>query len=229
MTLVDAHILGAVAAGAYHAPHDVLGLHPDARAGGFLVRARRPLARTVTAIFDDGTTIDLAHLTGGVWEGGSVPRAGAYVLRATYDDGSVHVADDPYRHLPTIGELDLHLIAEGRHEQLWRVLGAHERRADGVAGTSFAVWAPHAQAVRIAGDFNGWDGQGHAMRSMGGSGVWELFVPDLGAGALYKFELLTRAENGSSRPTRSRASPRPRREPRRSSRPKPTSGATRRG
>src|SRR5690606_25958708 len=107
------------------------------------------------------------------------PRA--YELRAGYEDGSTHVADDPYRHLPTLGEVDLHLIGEGRHEQLWDALGAHVRRFPGVDGVSFAVWAPNAQAVRVVGGFNGWDGAGHAMRSLGSSGVWELFVPGLGA------------------------------------------------
>ena len=93
---------------------------------------------------------------------------------------------------PTIGELDLHLIREGRHEELWRVLGAHVREHGGTQGTSFTVWAPNARAVRVLGDFNGWYGNNHAMRSMGGTGVWELFVPGIAAGATYKFELLSR-------------------------------------
>src|SRR5690606_13689266 len=82
---------------------------------------------------------------------------------------------------------------EGRHEQLWTVLGAHVRRYPSptgeVVGTSFAVWAPNARAVRVIGDFNGWDGSGTAMRSLGDSGIWELFVPHVGKGALYKFQL----------------------------------------
>jgi len=191
----DEQILDTVATGSYFAPHDVLGLHPDPDGRGFLVRARRPLARTVTAVFADGTRAELHHLRSGIWEGGRVRTPMAYTLHAQYEDGSVHVADDPYRHLPTLGELDLHLIAEGRHEQLWHVLGAHVRVSDGVRGTAFAVWAPHARAVRVVGDFNGWGGEGHAMRSMGSSGVWELFVPELGAGTVYKFEILTRAGN----------------------------------
>ncbi|WP_407918516.1 1,4-alpha-glucan branching enzyme, partial [Kitasatospora sp. NE20-6] len=97
--------------------------------------------------------------------------------------------DDGYRMAPTLGELDLHLIAEGRHEQLWRALGSHVRTVDGVAGTAFAVWAPNAVGVRLAGDFNHWDGTGHPMRSLGSSGVWELFVPGLAEGALYKYEI----------------------------------------
>jgi 1,4-alpha-glucan branching enzyme len=94
---------------------------------------------------------------------------------------------------PAIGELDLHLISEGRHERLWEVLGAHVRTYDGpdgpVEGTSFAVWAPGAQAVQVAGDFNFWGGDQHQMRSLGGSGVWDLFVPGAGAGTHYKFRI----------------------------------------
>ncbi|MFF7408902.1 1,4-alpha-glucan branching protein GlgB [Streptomyces lydicus] len=86
---------------------------------------------------------------------------------------------------PSLGELDLHLIGEGRHEQLWRVMGAHP----GPAGTRFAVWAPGAHAVRVVGDFNGWDGSTHPMRRHGSSGVWESFVPEAGEGDLYKFEI----------------------------------------
>ena len=97
------------------------------------------------------------------------------------------ISDDPYRHLPTLGEIDLHLIAEGRHEALWTVLGARVRPEAG--GTSFAVWAPNARGVRVIGDFNHWDGRAHPMRSLGGSGVWELLVPGVGAGATYKFDI----------------------------------------
>ena len=91
-------------------------------------------------------------------------------------------------------ELDRHLVREGRHEQLWTVLGANVRTYPGelgeVSGTSFAVWAPNARAVRVVGDFNYWQGASHAMRSLGDSGVWEVFAPGVGAGARYKFEVL---------------------------------------
>jgi 1,4-alpha-glucan branching enzyme len=190
--MTDDQILDTLATGSYHSPHDVLGLHPGTTGRGFVVRTRRPLARTVTAVFRDGSEVPLEHVRGGIWAGEGVPAVAPYVIRATYEDGSVHEDDDPYRHAPTIGELDLHLIAEGRHEQLWHVLGAHVRVDDGVPGTAFTVWAPNARAVRVAGDFNGWGGEAHSMRSMGSSGVWELFVPGIGAGTVYKFEILTR-------------------------------------
>ena len=190
MSAVSDEILDTVATGSYHAPHDVLGPHrlPD---GTWVIRTRRPLARTVTAELDDGTAVTLAHVRSGIWEGTTPHQPRAYEIVATYDGAPDFRADDPYRHLPSLGELDQYLIGEGRHEELWRVLGAHVRHYDGVSGVSFAVWAPHARAVRVTGDFNAWDGQGHAMRSLGSSGVWELFVPGLGAGTTYKYEILT--------------------------------------
>ncbi len=183
-------VLDTVATGSYHAPHDVLGLHEDGD-GGWLIRARRPLARTVTAVTGGGDRIELSHLRAGIWQGGTASRPDSYELVTTYDEGPEFTADDPYRHLPTLGEVDMHLIREGRHEQLWRVLGSRLQHFDAITGVSFAVWAPNARAVRVVGDFNSWDGQGHAMRSMGSSGIWEIFVPGLGVGTNYKFELLT--------------------------------------
>jgi 1,4-alpha-glucan branching enzyme len=97
----------------------------------------------------------------------------------------------------TLGELDLHLIGEGRHERLWEVLGAHPRTLGGehgaVDGVSFAVWAPNAQGVQVCGDFNDWNGWAYPMRPLGGSGVWELFVPGVRAGARYRYRILDRA------------------------------------
>jgi len=150
----------------------------------------------------DGTRVKLSHEFEGVWVG-VLPTATVpdYRIRVMYDDKIEHVHDDPYRFLPTLGEVDLHLIGEGRHEELWNVLGAHVREYDGpmgpVRGTSFAVWAPNAQAIRLVGDFNQWDGSVHPMRSLGSSGVWELFVPDVAEGNRYKFEILS--SDGSRR------------------------------
>ena len=99
------------------------------------------------------------------------------------------VVDDPYRYPPSLGELDLHLIGEGRHERLWDVLGAHVKPG----GVAFAVWAPSARGVRVVGDCTGWAAQdGWPMRSLGGSGVWELFVPGVSVGERYKYRILGR-------------------------------------
>ncbi len=115
-------------------------------------------------------------------------RPFAYRFRI-HRQGSVEEAEDPYRFEPALGELDRHLFAEGTHGALYTRLGAHPRTLEGIAGVAFAVWAPSAARVSVVGDFNGWDGRRHPLRRHPG-GVWELFLPGLGAGALYKFEVL---------------------------------------
>ncbi len=183
--------LERLAGGAHHDPHGLLGAHPVP--GGVVVRALRPDAERVVVVVDDVRT-EMQHVVAGVWEATlRVQQVPDYRLDVTYH-GEVYPSDDPYRYLPTLGEVDLHLIGEGRHENLWQVLGAHVRRYASVrgeiTGVSFAVWAPSARGVRVIGDFNGWDGRGHTMRSLGSSGVWELFVPDIGAGTHYKYAVL---------------------------------------
>ncbi|MCI4657356.1 1,4-alpha-glucan branching protein GlgB [Cryobacterium zhongshanensis] len=202
-------ILQAIAEGRYYNPHEILGQH---LVGGTkiadpltVIRALRPLASEVFALLESGAHIELAHIGYGVWQGVSTVGLQAYELEARYPEAPTWIVDDPYRFLPTLGELDLHLIGEGRHERLWDVLGAHyhsaaavaplptDETAGLVAGTSFSVWAPHAQAVRVIGDFNSWSGILHAMRNMGSTGVWELFVPGLHPGSNYKFEILAQS------------------------------------
>ncbi len=190
MSEISPEVLDAVASGSYYAPHDVLGPHRVAD-GTWVIRARRPMASAVRAIVSDGTEVALTHVRSGIWEGACATQPAAYELLATYDGAPDFRVDDPYRHLPTLGEMDQHLIGEGRHEELWNALGAHVHHFDGVSGVSFSVWAPNARAVRVVGGFNDWDGQGHALRSLGSSGVWEIFVPGLGAGTVYKYEILT--------------------------------------
>lgn len=173
--------------GEHHAPHDVLGAHP-AR-GGVVVRVLRPFARAVT-VLAEGLRAELQSDGDGLFSG-VLPMAAvpdAYRLLITYDDNEIEV-EDPYRFLPAVGDLDLHLIGEGRHEELWKALGAQPMEHQGVAGTRFTVWAPDARGVRIAGDFNYWDGAGFPMRSLGSTGVWELFLPGVGEGALYKYDI----------------------------------------
>jgi 1,4-alpha-glucan branching enzyme len=200
---VPVHTLEAIAAGRHHNPHEVLGQHlvgaPGVSDPLTVIRALRPLASEVVVHLETGAHVELTHLGHGVWQGFSTLGFSDYTVEARYEGGPPWIADDPYRYMPTLGELDLHLIGEGRHERLWDVLGAHYRSHAGVRtatqGTSFAVWAPHAQAVRVIGDFNGWYGPGHAMRNMGSTGVWELFVPGLEPGSNYKFELLAQSGN----------------------------------
>jgi 1,4-alpha-glucan branching enzyme len=177
-------------AGHHHDPHSILGAHPGPE--GVVIRALRPLAESVTVVLDDGRRIPVNHRHQGVWEV-TLPeeKVSGYRLEVSYP-GSLDpagVEDDPYRYLPTIGEFDLYLIGEGRHEELWRVLGAHVREMGQVTGTSFAVWAPNARGVRVIGDFNGWNGAAYPMRSLGGGGVWELFVPGVTEGTKYKYAI----------------------------------------
>ena len=184
--------LDALVAGTHPDPHDVLGAH--AHDGGVTVRTLRPMASSVTVRTDGGAT-PLEHEHGGVWVGVlDQSDLGDYRLDVAYDDGHPRSTDDPYRYLPTVGEMDQHLINEGRHEELWTVLGSHVRSYDApggpVTGTSFAVWAPNARGVRVAGDFNDWDARAHPMRRLGSSGVWELFIPAVAGGARYKYEVL---------------------------------------
>ena len=147
------------------------------------------MAHTV-AVVVNGTHFPAEHLHRGIWrvEISNISSLD-YTLSVDYGDGAI-TADDSYRFLPTLGNDDLHLISEGRHEQLWKVLGAHVRTHQGVSGVSFAVWAPNAQGLRVTGDFNHWDGIGHPMRSMGAAGIWELFVPSISAGDKYRFNIL---------------------------------------
>lgn len=179
----------ALVEGRHPRPHDALG--PHALDGGWVVRVARPLAATVTVVRADGTRVPLEHVADGLWHGFLPGEGQAYTVESTYDGGPDWHTDDAYRFVPSVGDVDLHLWGEGRHEQLWHVLGAHHRPHEGVDGVSFAVWAPHAQAARVIGGFNSWNGVGHAMRRLDDNGVWELFVPGLGSGSTYKFELLS--------------------------------------
>jgi 1,4-alpha-glucan branching enzyme len=193
MTSVSESEIRRLVDGAHHDPHALLGAHPGP--DGVTIRTLRPLASSVEAVLADGTRHPLRHESHGLFAA-TLPLTEVpdYRLAVAYGDGPAHLCDDPYRFWPTVGDLDLHLITEGRHEELWTALGAHTRAYDSViapvTGTAFAVWAPNARGVRVVGDFNHWDGRAHPMRSLGSSGVWELFVPGIGDGTRYKYEVL---------------------------------------
>jgi len=176
--------------GEHHDPHGLLGHHRGP--GGTVLRAWRPDAQSVTCVSDGQilAKLELVH-PAGLFEGITEEDVGDYVFEVVYPNGETITVSDPYSFPPSLGELDLHLIGEGRHRRLHEVLGAHRRELEGAEGVAFAVWAPAATSVRVLGDFNAWDGRLHPMRSLGGSGVWELFVPDVADGAHYKFEILT--------------------------------------
>ncbi|MCC6748667.1 MAG: 1,4-alpha-glucan branching protein GlgB [Deltaproteobacteria bacterium] len=186
-------LVGPLLDGVCSNPHGILGAHPAQAGGvaGIVVRAYHPEA-VGGRIELNGEVRPLGRLREGGLLGGFVP-AGTFPVHPRIElelrDGGRCAYVDPYSFAPTVGELDLHLHAEGRHLRLYERLGAHPRVIDGVAGTAFAVWAPNARRVSVVGTFNDWDGRRHPMRQLGSSGIWELFVPGIGRGELYKFEL----------------------------------------
>jgi 1,4-alpha-glucan branching enzyme len=184
-------------------PFAVLGPHASVD-GALALRVLAPGARAVFAIAPDGRTV-LAELAlrdpGGFFEGPLPPeRGGGYRLRIRWPDGVESLVDDPYRFGPVLGELDAWLLAEGTHLRPIEALGAAPCVHAGTAGTRFAVWAPNAARVSVVGEFNAWDGRRHPMRLRRECGVWELFLPGVGEGALYRYEI--RARDGRLLPAK---------------------------
>jgi 1,4-alpha-glucan branching enzyme len=180
-------------AGEHHDPHSLLGAHPTS--GGVCIRAWRPAAEAVLARLNGQTeepvSLRQTHPAGlfeGTALGHHLPLR--YELDVSYPDGNRFRLRDPYGFAPTLTDEDLQ-PGEGRRERLYERLGAHLHTAEGVRGVRFAAWAPNASGVSLVGDFNSWDGRLHPMRSLGGSGVWELFMPLLEEGARYKYEIHT--------------------------------------
>jgi 1,4-alpha-glucan branching enzyme len=182
----------AAIVGARHADaFAILGLHDTA--AGPVVRAFVPGALTLSAIPADGTAaIMLARShPDGFFEGAAPALAGRrrYRLEAA-NDGGAWALDDPYAFGPVLGPTDDYLLVEGTHRELYGRLGAHPMLHEGVDGVHFAVWAPHARRVSVVGDFNAWDGRRHQMRKRVDSGLWEIFAPGVGEGAVYKYEIV---------------------------------------
>ncbi len=174
----------------HHDPFSVLGRHAQGRTE--LIRAFIPEAASVR-IGEDGPAMERIGKSGLFqWSGpaGTVERH----YRLLWQDGAGHnhSAVDPYQFAPQIAEFDLHLFGEGRHWHIYNILGAHPVEVDGVAGVRFATWAPNAERVSVVGEFNDWDGRRHPMTVHGSSGVWELFLPGVAPGMLYKFEIRNR-------------------------------------
>jgi len=180
--------LFALAEGTHRDPHHILGVHPEG--GVTVVRALHPDAISVSVAHPGGVVPMRKIDDAGIFEA-AVPAAELPGYRLRYRTGDHEwEVDDPYRFLPTIGDLDLHLIGEGTHARLWDRLGARVIDHQGVRGTAFAVWAPNARGVSLVSDANGWDGRTLPMRSLGTSGVWEIFIPNVGAGLRYKFRVV---------------------------------------
>jgi 1,4-alpha-glucan branching enzyme len=184
----------------HRSPHTLLGMHPLGDGSGLVARAFLPDAATVEIVpvhEKNKPKIKLKRVhDAGVFEGitKDASRVYAYDLVVT-GGGHQRRTRDPFSFLPTLGETDLYLFGQGNERRIYDKLGAQLRTIDGVAGTSFAVWAPNAQRISVVGDFNGWDGRFHPMRHLGPSGVWEIFIPGVREGALYKYEI--RDANGA--------------------------------
>jgi len=187
--LIDRGAAEAIAGGRHGDPFSVLGLHK--RGGTWVVTAFVPGAERLWVLTGKaGNASEATQVEGlpGLFVC-PIKRKADYRLRAE-GHGSVWDFDDPFRFAPVLGELDEYLLGEGTHRRLWTVLGGHVITHEGVAGVHFAVWAPNAERVSVVGDFNIWDGRRHPMRRRGATGVWETFVPGLGEGATYKYEIL---------------------------------------
>jgi 1,4-alpha-glucan branching enzyme len=176
-------------------PHSILGAHPARE--GIVVRSYRPDAEGISLIVDGEPARPMSRVDArGLFELVVPDRREVfrYRIEVTYPGERRFTLREPYTFLPTFGDLDLHLWGVERHDRIYEKLGAHVCEVDGLVGTAFAVWAPHARGVSVVGDFNGWDGRLHMMRLLGDFGIWEIFVPDVTSGA-YKYEL--RAADGS--------------------------------
>ncbi|MGB8591435.1 MAG: 1,4-alpha-glucan branching protein GlgB [Candidatus Acidiferrales bacterium] len=203
----------ALVRGEHSEPFRILGPHYEEIAGRncVVVRAFRPRTASLSIVWDrrgepqpavrvhpDGFYVAILPLiVAAPPPGQELTPIGStmYRLRITYPDGRIEEIYDPYSFPPMLTEFDLHLINEGTHYLKYEKLGAHVRELDGIRGVHFAVWAPNARRVSVVGDFNNWDGRAHPMRSRGVTGVWEIFLPGLDEGELYKFEILSRVDN----------------------------------
>jgi len=174
----------------HHDPFSMLGRHMDG--AECVVRAHLPGAKRVSVSDTDCELTRLGRSDIFEWRGPASQVPERYRLAWEDAGGTRHEGYDPYCFAPQLSDFDLHLFGEGRHAHAYRFLGAHPRQVDEIDGVQFAVWAPSAERVSVVGEFNAWDGRRHPMRVRGGSGVWELFIPGMDAGALYKFEIRNR-------------------------------------
>ena len=198
---MESAAVAAIVAGEHGDPFAYLGPHRDRDTGEVVVRAFLPGTSSADVTAPDGHPLAPMRQIhpDGLFEARLVapPTPLAYRI-GRITDGNAALVDDPYRFGPVLGALDLHLFSEGTHYRNFERFGAHLLTHEGVEGVHFSVWAPNARRVSVVGDFNGWDGRCHPMRLHPAAGLWEIFIPDLGEGTLYKFEILAR--NGSLLP-----------------------------
>ncbi|NNL00375.1 MAG: 1,4-alpha-glucan branching enzyme, partial [Xanthomonadales bacterium] len=182
--------LNALAGGRHGNPFSLLGIQHEG--DGRIVRTFQPQAVSVELLLEgDAAPLKMRKVhPDGIFEVEFPPRKRRYSLRLTNADGHSWDIEDAYRFPSALGDLDLYLMGQGSHRDIFRKLGAHPATLLGVRGTVFAVWAPNASRVSVIGEFNDWDGRRHVMRLHPGNGLWEIFIPAVGHGAKYKFEML---------------------------------------
>ena len=194
--LVDPAAAAAIVAGNHGDPFSVLGMHGPDTAGGMVVRAFHPEA-DAAAVVDartGETRLELKRVHSGGLFAGRLDAEGPFPYRLRFAiGGNDYEVEDPYRFPPLLGETDIYLLAEGTHWYAYKKLGAHLASIDGVSGVGFAVWAPNARCVSVVGLFNQWDGRRHPMRCHPSCGVWEIFIPGITPGELYKYEIKSHA------------------------------------
>ena len=193
MPSADPAAIEAIVGGYHGAPFDILGQHPITvdETPAVAIRTFQPLAEAVRVLCD-GQSYPMERLHPQGFYELVLSRSDeqfAYQLALSLPDGAEQIIEDPYRFPPVLTEYDLYLFGEGNHFELYRKLGAHLSVHGGVAGVTLAVWAPSAERVSVVGNFNQWNGRSHPMRPRGSSGLWELFIPGLGSGELYKYEV----------------------------------------
>lgn len=175
----------------------VLGIHRDKGSKEVFIRAYHPNTKSIELIKNDGTS--LGQMTKLDERGFYQINLGqlenfAYKFKIENDLGNTYIQDDPYRFQSNIGDIDVYLFSEGNHLDMYKKLGAHVMTMDGVPGVSFAVWAPNAKRVSVVGAFNNWDGRVNVMRKHPTCGVWDIFIPGIGQGEIYKFEIKTQQD-----------------------------------
>jgi 1,4-alpha-glucan branching enzyme len=194
---LDPGAIRAIVEGRHGDPFAVLGPHRLPR-GGRVIRAFLPNADGAEVTTADRTPVaPFVHVEEGLWVARVDDVPPRYLLRVQWH-GGIHESEDPYAFPPLLGDLDIHLLAEGQHRRVADALGAAATEVDGVAGVRFAVWAPNARRVSVIGDFNGWDGRRHPMRLRREAGLWEIFLPRIGPGERYKYEVI--GQDGSLLP-----------------------------
>ncbi len=176
----------------------VLGIHRNKGSKESFIRAYLPMSSSIEVLSRDGSSRGMMtklddrgfyQIDLGVTEDYD------YKFRITNDKGAIYDAEDTYRFTPTLGDMDIYLLAEGNHLDMYKKLGAHVMEKEGIKGVAFAVWAPNAKRVSVVGAFNNWDGRVDVMRKHPSCGVWDIFIPGIGEGEIYKYEIKTNSNN----------------------------------